>query len=130
MTQAPPPQPMPGHYTLGSYIHSFVTAGVDRGMVAIDETWMPSEQGWPRIINGDTPPKAKQREEYPHISEAALLRSAPRAYPCVREAEGGGSAGFACGGGAERHRLLAIATMPLPTALGSALLVRLPRAPI
>ena len=30
------------------------------------EIWMQSELGCPRIIHGDTPPKAKQREECPH----------------------------------------------------------------
>ena len=50
-------------------------AGTDGMSAWMDrEVWMQSEQGWPRIINGDTPPKAKQREECPHISEAALRR--------------------------------------------------------
>ena len=30
------------------------------------EIRMQSEPGWPQIIDGDTPPKAKQREECPH----------------------------------------------------------------
>src|SRR5208337_508637 len=53
----------------------------------IAEVWMPSEPCSPRIILGDTPPKAKQREECPHIRGRAK-KKAPQwcGAPAVRKA--------------------------------------------
>ena len=58
---------------------------------------MQSEPRRPQIIHGDTPPKAKQREECPHIG-GHVVKRAPMT--SASEGEGGGSAGFARGGGA------------------------------
>jgi hypothetical protein len=45
------------------------------------EVGMQSEPGWPRIIHGDTPPKAKQREECPHIRGRPAKRAPQIAIP-------------------------------------------------
>ena len=46
-------------------------AWVDDRMEGDDDIWMLSEPRWPRIILGDIPPKAKQRERSVPTSEAA-----------------------------------------------------------
>jgi hypothetical protein len=60
---------------------------------------MQSEPGWPRIILGDTPPKAKQREECPHTRPPGE-EGANRAQARMR---GETPAAYAARGGAEPH---------------------------
>ena len=52
---------MPELATIGS-----IPAANGRSAWRDREIWMQSEPCLPRIIHGDTPPKAKQREECPH----------------------------------------------------------------
>ena len=51
----------------------------------IDEMGMGCEPRWPRIIHGDTPPKANGREECPHIRRREAQADAPQiAIPNMR----------------------------------------------
>ncbi len=54
---------------------------------------MQSEPRRPEIIHGDTPPKAKEREECPHIG-GHVVKRAPMT--SASESEGGGSGGLCC----------------------------------